>query len=449
MLERNVHCKSVTSTCPFPPFSPGAHPGPPPAGPTASGLGRGRAAAEPRDWGGTGRAQAGGPHRGRPAPSGPVSRQQVNYEPVASPLPVPSPGTHASTGPEGHARRRPAEPRGLYAWLDGLPLSRPKRHLARDFSDSVMLAEIVKHFHPQLVDLHNYVSSSNTDQKLANWNTLNRRGQAAPHPGLAQATPASGVPSHPFSPPSRGSWGLPTRRKASSLGNLLTIVQSMLATPGAPTGSLTPSHLPPSTGNDLGARPYSGQTWREKVLHKLRLGISEADIGRVVASVPGAVEPILWALREKVQDRVPGRNPLTTAARVRAHRTGAETSGDAARHSHTCTPISRGAPLQPLASQGSTLPPTGPRTLRPTEPLRTRQQEDLSTPGGPGGDGQLPLRQDMTGGPSEHLDQRLGGQEQVLAVLQETVKVLARLEHLVRLKDVRISALKRQGATPR
>ncbi|XP_069316293.1 sperm flagellar protein 1-like [Eulemur rufifrons] len=64
--------------------------------------------------------------------------------------------------------------RGLYAWLDGLPLSRPKRHLARDFSDGVMLAEIVKLFHPRLVDLHNYTPTCNTDQKLSNWHILNR-----------------------------------------------------------------------------------------------------------------------------------------------------------------------------------------------------------------------------------------------------------------------------------
>ncbi|KAM8780320.1 sperm flagellar protein 1-like [Rhynchonycteris naso] len=65
--------------------------------------------------------------------------------------------------------------RRLYSWLDGLPLSRPKRHLARDFSDGVMLAEIVKHFHPRLVDLHNYVPTCNTDQKLSNWSILNRK----------------------------------------------------------------------------------------------------------------------------------------------------------------------------------------------------------------------------------------------------------------------------------
>lgn len=39
----------------------------------------------------------------------------------------------------------------------------------------VMLAEIVKHFHPRLVDLHNYVPTCNTDQKLSNWSILNRQ----------------------------------------------------------------------------------------------------------------------------------------------------------------------------------------------------------------------------------------------------------------------------------
>lgn len=38
-----------------------------------------------------------------------------------------------------------------------------------------MLAEIVKHYHPRLVDLHNYVPTCNTDQKLSNWSTLNRQ----------------------------------------------------------------------------------------------------------------------------------------------------------------------------------------------------------------------------------------------------------------------------------
>jgi hypothetical protein len=31
----------------------------------------------------------------------------------------------------------------LYAWVDTVPLSRPKRNIARDFSDGVLMAETV------------------------------------------------------------------------------------------------------------------------------------------------------------------------------------------------------------------------------------------------------------------------------------------------------------------
>ncbi|XP_029377662.1 sperm flagellar protein 1 [Echeneis naucrates] len=63
----------------------------------------------------------------------------------------------------------------LYAWIDKIPLSRPKRHITRDFSDGVMAAEVVKHFFPKLVDLHNYIPANSTAQKLSNWNLLNRK----------------------------------------------------------------------------------------------------------------------------------------------------------------------------------------------------------------------------------------------------------------------------------
>uniref|UniRef100_A0A8C2LEP0 Sperm flagellar 1 like n=1 Tax=Cricetulus griseus TaxID=10029 RepID=A0A8C2LEP0_CRIGR len=69
----------------------------------------------------------------------------------------------------------PEDIHNLCAWLDRLPLSRPKRHLARDFSDGVLVAEIVKYFHPRLVDLHSYVPACSTDQKLSNWSLLNRK----------------------------------------------------------------------------------------------------------------------------------------------------------------------------------------------------------------------------------------------------------------------------------
>ncbi|XP_034537242.1 sperm flagellar protein 1 [Notolabrus celidotus] len=63
----------------------------------------------------------------------------------------------------------------LYAWIDKIPLSRPKRHITRDFSDGVMAAEVVKHFFPKLVDLHNYIPASSTQQKANNWSLLNRK----------------------------------------------------------------------------------------------------------------------------------------------------------------------------------------------------------------------------------------------------------------------------------
>ncbi|XP_044791058.2 translation initiation factor IF-2 [Bubalus bubalis] len=151
--------------------------------------------------------------------------------PVPRALPAPSPGNGLTAGRAAPAAavldaarpRRPAPPplppgalHGLYAWLDALPLSRRKRHLARDFSDGgegpgacpgvqtespalvllgqreprglvggtarqrprpgqVMLAEVVKLFRPRLVDLHNYVPTCNTGQKRSNWNVLNRK----------------------------------------------------------------------------------------------------------------------------------------------------------------------------------------------------------------------------------------------------------------------------------
>ncbi|KAL3050258.1 sperm flagellar protein 1 isoform X1 [Trematomus bernacchii] len=63
----------------------------------------------------------------------------------------------------------------LYAWIDKISLSRPKRHITRDFSDGVMAAEVVKYFFPKLIDPHNYISANSTQQKLGNWNLLNRK----------------------------------------------------------------------------------------------------------------------------------------------------------------------------------------------------------------------------------------------------------------------------------
>ncbi|XP_078667742.1 sperm flagellar protein 1-like isoform X3 [Branchiostoma floridae x Branchiostoma belcheri] len=63
----------------------------------------------------------------------------------------------------------------LYSWIDEIPLTRPKKNITRDFSDGVMAAEIVRHFLPRMVDLHNYSPANSTQQKLSNWGTLNRK----------------------------------------------------------------------------------------------------------------------------------------------------------------------------------------------------------------------------------------------------------------------------------
>ena len=63
----------------------------------------------------------------------------------------------------------------IYEWVDSIELSRPKKNIARDFSDGVLLAEIIKSYLPNMVDLHNYPSCSNPKHKESNWNVLNNK----------------------------------------------------------------------------------------------------------------------------------------------------------------------------------------------------------------------------------------------------------------------------------
>ena len=65
--------------------------------------------------------------------------------------------------------------RALYAWIDAIPLSRPKRNIQRDFSDGVLLAEVVAAYFPALVELHNYGPANSMKQKVYNFETLNKR----------------------------------------------------------------------------------------------------------------------------------------------------------------------------------------------------------------------------------------------------------------------------------
>ncbi|EAR83434.2 sperm flagellar protein (macronuclear) [Tetrahymena thermophila SB210] len=63
----------------------------------------------------------------------------------------------------------------IYNWIDGIPLSRPKKNITRDFADGCMLAEVISHYCPKLVEVHNYSQAHSVTQKLYNWNTLNQR----------------------------------------------------------------------------------------------------------------------------------------------------------------------------------------------------------------------------------------------------------------------------------
>lgn len=68
--------------------------------------------------------------------------------------------------------------------MDEVPLSRPKRNITRDFSDGVLMAELVHHFFPKDVDVKNYCAANSVRQKLYNWQTLNHKVRRAPHPRL-------------------------------------------------------------------------------------------------------------------------------------------------------------------------------------------------------------------------------------------------------------------------
>ncbi|XP_012535772.1 sperm flagellar protein 1-like [Monomorium pharaonis] len=63
----------------------------------------------------------------------------------------------------------------IYNWIDQIKFSRPKRNIARDFSDGVLMAELLKRYYPKHVDVHNYVAGNSIAKKIDNWSTLNRK----------------------------------------------------------------------------------------------------------------------------------------------------------------------------------------------------------------------------------------------------------------------------------
>lgn len=68
----------------------------------------------------------------------------------------------------------------IYSWVDSVPLSRPKKNIARDFSDGMLMAEMIAHHLPNLVDLHNYSQANSVDRKYSNWDTLNSKRGITP-----------------------------------------------------------------------------------------------------------------------------------------------------------------------------------------------------------------------------------------------------------------------------
>ncbi|KAM4636339.1 sperm flagellar protein 1-like isoform 2-T2 [Discoglossus pictus] len=190
-----------------------------------------------------------------------------------------------------------------------------------------MVAEVVRHFLPKFVEIHNYVPANSTQQKLTNWSTLNR-----------------------------------------------------------------------------------------KVLSKLNFHIPEDTVRKLIANTPGVIEPVLYTLRQKINERL-------------QEKTQREKDLQQAKESEYYSAVS-GAP-----SYGSTglLSPTYVRALPHPDSTAHAPQRRLTGHAHP--DAQLEPRVRLL----------LEEKEQELLVLQETVQILQmkvqRLEHLVQLKDLRIEDL--------
>lgn len=63
----------------------------------------------------------------------------------------------------------------IQVWIDSIPLSRVKKNISRDFSDGVLLAEVIHAYIPSLVDLNNYRSTGSIEKKIINFEILNEK----------------------------------------------------------------------------------------------------------------------------------------------------------------------------------------------------------------------------------------------------------------------------------
>lgn len=55
---------------------------------------------------------------------------------------------------------------------------------------AVMMAELIKHFRPKLVEMHNYTSANSTNQKKYNWATLKSTFRSVPFLSHLEASPS-------------------------------------------------------------------------------------------------------------------------------------------------------------------------------------------------------------------------------------------------------------------
>jgi hypothetical protein len=59
--------------------------------------------------------------------------------------------------------------------VDGITFSRNKRNINRDFSDGMMMAELIHHYNPKIISVHNYPATNAVAKKIENWKTLNTK----------------------------------------------------------------------------------------------------------------------------------------------------------------------------------------------------------------------------------------------------------------------------------
>ena len=50
--------------------------------------------------------------------------------------------------------------------IDSIAFSRVKRNINRDFSDGVMMAELIHHYNPKIISVHNYPASNALSKKI-------------------------------------------------------------------------------------------------------------------------------------------------------------------------------------------------------------------------------------------------------------------------------------------